>query len=174
MQNMEWDSLMGEVEVDETYVGGKDKNRHWNKRTHKTGGEASGKVPVIEAISRKGNVVRHAIQNTKRETLQKFVKETVSSQVTLLATDEHPAYGKLDDEYPHEVIQHKDNVYVRGNVHTNSIESFWALLKRGVIGTFHNITAEYLSLYLAEFTFRHNFSQERDPSALLISRVSQS
>jgi len=159
MQNMEWDELIGDVEVDETYVGGKDKNRHWNKRTHKTCGEASGKVPVIGAISRKGNVVCQAIQNTKRETLQKFVKETVSSKVTLLATDEHLPYGKLDDEYPHEVIQHKDNVYVRGNIHTNSIESFWALLKRGVIGTFHNISAEYLPLYLAAFTFRHNFRQ---------------
>lgn len=87
MKNMEWDQLMGQVEVDETYVGGKDKNRHWNKKTHKTGGEASGKVPVIGAISRKGNVVCQAIQNTKRETLQKFVKETVSSSVKLLATD---------------------------------------------------------------------------------------
>src|SRR5215469_7077074 len=108
MQNMEWDELIGDVEVDETYVGGKDKNRHWNKRTHKTCGEASGKVPVIGAISRKGNVVCQAIQNTKRETLQKFVKETVSSKVTLLATDEHPAYGKLAPEYRHEVVPHRD------------------------------------------------------------------
>jgi IS1 family transposase len=96
---------------------------------------------VIGAISREGNVVCEAIENTKRETLNKFVKETVSSSVTLLATDEHPAYSKLDNEYPHEVIQHRDNVYVRGEVHTNSIESFWALLKRGIIGTFHNVSA---------------------------------
>jgi hypothetical protein len=99
MKNMEWDSLMGQVEVDETFVGGKDKNRHWDKKTHQTGGEASGKVPVSGAISRKGNVVCKAIENTKRETLNKFVRETVSSGVTLLATDEHPAYGKLDGEY---------------------------------------------------------------------------
>jgi transposase-like protein len=113
-------------------------------------------VPVIGAISRKGNVVCKAIENTKRETLNKFVRETVSSSVKLLATNEHPAYGKLDNEYPHQVIQHRDNVYVRGEVHTNSIEIFWSLLKRG-IGTFHNVSAEYLPLYLAEFTFRHNF-----------------
>ena len=69
-------------------------------------------MPVIGAISRKGNVVCQAIENTKRETLNKFVKETVSDDVTLLATDEHPAYGKLSD-YPHEIIQHRDNVYVR-------------------------------------------------------------
>jgi hypothetical protein len=119
-------------------------------------------------------VVCQAIENTKRETLRKFVEETVGSGVTLLATDEHPAYGKLAPEYPHQIIQHRDHQYVRGEVHTNNIESFWSLLKRGVIGTFHNVSAEYLPLYLAEFTFRHNFRHESDPFALLISRVSQS
>src|SRR5947208_10166170 len=69
MNNEEFKELMGVVEVDETYVGGKDKNRHWNKKSHKTGGEASGKVPIIGAISRKGNVVCRAIENTRRETL---------------------------------------------------------------------------------------------------------
>jgi len=172
MKNMEWDTLMGEVEVDETYVGGKDKNRHWDKKSHKTGGEASGKVPVIGAISRKGNVVCKAIENTRRETLNDFVKATVSEDVTLLATDEHPAYGKLNAVYPHEFVRHGEKVYVRGNVHTNNIENFWSLLKRGVIGTFHNVSADYLPLYLAEFTFRHNFRYETDPFALLISRVS--
>src|SRR2546430_9981420 len=87
----------------------------------------------------------------------------------LLATDEHPAYGKLSD-YPHAIIQHRDHVYVRGNVHTNSIENFWSLLKRGTIGTFHNISAEYLPLYLAELTFRHNF-RPRCPSDF--TRVSE-
>jgi hypothetical protein len=130
---------------------------------------------VIGAISRKANVVCRAIENTKRETLQKFVKETVSSGVSLLATDEHPAYGRLDPEYPHQTIQHRDNVYVRGEVHINSIVSFWALLKCGVVGTFHNVSAEYLPLplYLPS-SRRPNFRQERDPFALLISRVSQS
>ena len=164
MKNMEWDTLMGEVEVDETYVGGKDKNRHEWKKSHKTGGEASGKVPVIGAISRKGNVVCKAIENTRRETLNEFVKETVSTDVTLLATDEHPAYGKLRGKgYPHEIVRHGEKVYVRGNVQTNNIENFWSLLKRGVIGTFHNVSADYLPLYLAEFTFRHNFRGETDP-----------
>jgi hypothetical protein len=144
MNNMEWDTLISEVEVDETYVGGKDNNRHWYKRTHKTGGEASGKVPVIGAISRKGNVVCKAIENTRRETLNKFVQVTVSTDVTLLAADEHPACGKFDARYPHEFVRHNDETYVRGNVHTNNIESFWSLLKCGIIGRFHNVSADCL------------------------------
>jgi ISXO2-like transposase domain/Transposase zinc-ribbon domain len=162
MKDDDFQKLIGEVETDETYVGGKDKNRHWSKKTHKTGGEASGKVPVIGAISRKGNVVCRAIENTRRETLNKFVREMVSDEVTLLATDEHPAYGDLKGEYPHEAVQHRDNVYVRGNVHTNSIESFWSLLKRGIIGNFHHVSKEYLPLYLNEFTFRFNNRNESD------------
>jgi hypothetical protein len=136
------------------------------------GGEASGKVPVIGAISRKGNVVCKAIENTRRETLYDFVKATVSTEVTPLATDEHPAYGKLGTAYPHQFVRHNEKAYVRGNVHNNNIENFWSLLKRGVIGTFHNVSADYLPLYLAEFTFRHNFRRESDPFALLIQRVS--
>ena len=84
-------------------------------------------MPVIGAISRKGNVVCKAIENTRRETLNEFVKETVSTDVTLLATDEHPAYGKLTQGYPHGVVRHGEKVYVRGNVHTNNIENFWSL-----------------------------------------------
>jgi hypothetical protein len=116
-------------------------------------------------------VVCKAIENTLRETLNEFVKEKISTEVSLLATDEHPAYGPLNASYPHEFVRHGDKVYVRGNVHTNNIENFWSLLKRGVIGTFHNVSADYLPLYLAEFTFRHNFRGETDPFSLLISRV---
>jgi hypothetical protein len=162
MKDPEFRQLMGVVEVDETYVGGKDKNRHWNKRSHKTGGEASGKTPVIGAIARKGNVVCQMIQNTRRETLNGFIAKVVSPNVELLTTDEHPAYGKLNKLYPHEVIQHRDDVYVRGVVHTNNIESFWALLKRGVIGSYHHVSKRYLPLYLNEFEFRFNNRRESD------------
>jgi hypothetical protein len=85
LHDPEFQQLMGIVEVDETYVGGKDKNRHWDKKSHKTGGEASGKVPVIGAISRKGNVVCRMIENTSRETLDGFINKVVSPNVSLLA-----------------------------------------------------------------------------------------
>jgi transposase-like protein len=161
MKDGDFAQLLGQVEVDETYIGGKDKNRHWDKKSHRTGGEASKKIPVIGAISRKGNVVCKMIEQTDRATLNRFVKEAVSDKVTLLATDEHPAYGKIAD-YPHEIIRHGDGVYVRGDVHTNNIESFWSLLKRGVVGTYHNISRQYLPLYLNEFSFRFNNRKNPD------------
>jgi len=154
--------LMGIVEVDETFIGGKDRNRHANKKTHVTGGEGSGKVGVIGAISRKGNVVCQIIENTDTATLDSFVRRTVSDNVDLVATDEHSGYRWLKSDYPHESVSHSKGEYVRGEVHTNNIESFWSLLKRGVIGTFHHVSKKYLPLYLAEFQFRHNNRKNPD------------
>jgi transposase-like protein len=162
MKDPEFRQLLGVVEVDETFLGGSDRNRHWDKKTHKTGGEASGKVPVIGAISRKGNVVCRMIENTKRETLDGFIHQTVSPNVSLLTTDEHPAYGKLSKLYPHQIVRHREGEYVRGEVHTNSVENFWSLLKRGVMGTYHNVSKKYLPLYLNEFTFRFNNRKTED------------
>jgi hypothetical protein len=161
MKDSAFPKLMGEVEIDETYIGGKDKNRHWNKRRHTTGG-LDGKAAVIGAIARKGNVVCQIIENTDRFTLNNFVRQAVSSNVSLVATDEHPSYARLKREYPHQVVNHKRGEYVRGNVHTANLDSFWSLLKRGVMGTFHNVSKEYLPLYLAEFSFRHNNRKNAD------------
>ncbi len=152
--------LMGIVEIDETYIGGKDKNRHWDK---KVGGRGTaGKTPVIGAISRKGNVVCKMIENTDTETLTRFVRKTVSDRVDLVATDEHSGYRYLKWAMPHEVISHSSGEYVRGHVHTQNIESFWSLLKRGIIGTYHNVSKKYLPLYLNEFQFRFNNRKEKD------------
>jgi transposase-like protein len=154
MNDPEFRQLMGIVEVDETYIGGKDKNRHWDK---KQGGRGTaGKTPVIGAISRKGNVVCKMIENTDTETLTRFVRQTVSDKVDLVATDEHSGYRYLGWVMPHDVVAHSTGQYVRGNVHTNNIESFWSLLKRGILGTYHNVSKKYLPLYLAEFSFRFN------------------
>src|SRR5579864_9229631 len=118
--------LGGIVEVDETFVGGKAKNRHVGKRGGPgRGGIGSGKVPVVGAVERQGEVVARAIKSVDAATLKGFVRETVSRQAALLVTDEWVGYRGLDAEYAHVVIKHAGGEYVRGRAHTNTIEGFW-------------------------------------------------
>ena len=149
--------LFGEVEVDETYMGGKEGNKHISKRGRGRG--TAGKTPVIGAIARKGNVICQMIENTDTATLDGFVRNTVDSKVSLVATDEHSGYRLLDKDYNHQSVKHGKGEYVRGKVHTANIDSFWSLLKRGVMGTYHHMSKKYLPLYLCEFSFRHNNRQ---------------
>jgi transposase-like protein len=160
MNDPEFRQLMGIVEIDETYIGGKDHNRHWDKKV--AGRGTAGKIPVIGAIARKGNVVCKMIENTDTETLTRFVRKTVGDKVDLVATDEHSGYRYLKWVMPHGVVKHSRGEYVRGEIHTQNIESFWSLLKRGIIGTYHNVSKKYLPLYLAEFSFRFNNRHEQD------------
>jgi ISXO2-like transposase domain/Transposase zinc-ribbon domain len=149
------EKLGGIVEVDETWIGGKDYNRHWNKKSGGRGGRGSGKTAVIGAIQRKGNVVARVLGRMSKKAAQAFVRETVSNKVSLLATDESFAYQGMKD-YPHQSVQHEKGQYVIGAVHTNTIEGFWSIFKRGVVGTFHKMSEKYMPLYVAEFQFRYN------------------
>jgi len=157
--NPEFRKLMGIVEVDETFIGGKNKNRHWDKKVRGRG--TMGKETVIGAVSREGNVVARVLKNTDAQTLQGFVRESVSTKVDLLATDDYRGYWGLTD-YPHQMVRHSEGQYVVGALHTNTIEGFWSLIKRGVMGTFHKVSAKYLPLYVAEFEFRYNNRKNPD------------
>ncbi len=166
--NVEFKQLVGYVEVDETFVGGKAKNRHKNKRggpggTGSAGGTGGhGKQIVVGAVQRKGNVVAKVINSLDGQTLLQFVRKAVSHKVSLVSTDERRGYNALDGEFPHGSVDHWHGEYVHGNVHTNTIEGFWSMVKRGIIGTFHKVSAKYLPLYVNEFQFRYNNRMNAD------------
>ncbi|MGB8684012.1 MAG: IS1595 family transposase [Candidatus Binatus sp.] len=163
MQDPEFRQLMGIVEVDETFIGGLNKNRHSKDRIKGTGGPASGKITVVGAIARKGNVVCKIVERTDTDSLTGFVREVTKAHATLVITDEFRAYDAIGIyNREHQFVRHSAGEYVRGNVHTNTIESFWSLLKRGVIGTYHHVSKKYLPLYLNEFQFRFNNRNEAD------------
>jgi IS1 family transposase/transposase-like protein len=144
--------LGGIVEMDETWVGGKDTNRHWNKKK----GYFGGKIPIIGAVSRKGNVIARVLDRVTSQAMLDFVNEAVSNKVSLLATDSWPGYSDYLRKFPHGMVDHHKHQYVVGAVHTNTIEGFWSIFKRGVVGTFHKMSAKYMPLYVAEFQFRYN------------------
>ena len=164
----EFRKLVGIVEVDETYVGGKNKNKHWDKRDDGPGG--SGKAAVIGAVSRKGKVVARVIDRTDAKTFDAFVREAVSNKVSLIATDEHSSYANLWKDYKHGFVRHSAGQYVDGVVHTRTIDGFWSLLKRGIMGSFHKVSRKYLPLYVAEFEFRYNNRNNPDIFGAAIAR----
>ncbi|QNO29035.1 IS1595 family transposase [Sphingopyxis sp. OPL5] len=149
--------LDGEVEIDETYVGGKAVNRH--KGDPKNGPGTSGKVAVIGALQRGGKAVATVIDRTDTRTLDTFAHAVVSPTATLVSTDEHSGYRHLGRTYSHGVVRHSAGEYVVGNCHTNGIEGFWALLKRQIVGIHHFVSPKHLNAYVSESTWRFNLRE---------------
>jgi transposase-like protein len=141
------------VEIDETYIGGKEKNKHAHKKLH-AGRGGTGKTPVMGIIERGGSVRAFPIVGTESTDLQGAIAENVKVGSTVY-TDCHRSYMGMKG-YNHEAVKHSVGEYVRNQAHTNGIESFWALLKRGHYGIYHYMSVKHLHRYVNEFSFRHN------------------
>ena len=148
--------MSGVVEADETYLGGKERNRHASKKLD-LGPGVAGKQPVVGARSRAGKVKAKAIPDTSLFEIHSFIRANVA-EGSKLYTDAHRSYLGLRG-YDHESVNHTVGEYVRGKANTNGIESFWAMLKRGYIGVYHHFTWKHLHRYLAEFESRWNLGK---------------
>lgn len=141
--------LKGIVEADETFVGGK---------VQGVGrGYTDNKVVVVGAVQRDGAIRLQVVKGRDRETLQGFLRENVAGETQAIYTDELPSYlGIADENTKHETVNHSAKEYVRGDIHVNSVENVWSLLKRSIIGSYHQVSAKHLDAYLDELEFRFN------------------
>ncbi len=161
MQTGSFNKLGGEVEVDETFIGGKARNMHKAVKARKISGTGGkDKTVVAGALKRGGEVRAEVIPDRKGPTVQAHVKKHVESGSDLF-TDQHQGYAGLDAIYRHETVDHAE-CYVDGRVHTNGIENFWSLLKRGLHGTYVSVAPFHLFRYLDERAFTYNLREQSD------------
>lgn len=148
------EQLKGTVEADEVYIGPRVKSMHLKDRKAWQGRGVANKVPVVGMKERGGRVIGRVVNDTGVGSMNRIMEEHVAKGSTIM-TDEHTSYGKLAKKgYGRGVIKHSHGQYVKGNVHTNGIESVWALLRRGMYGTFHHVDKKHLQRYVDEFAFR--------------------
>lgn len=154
--------LEGIVEADESYFGGRNKNRHAHKRVAFSQGRSTkDKTAVFGLLERGGQVVAMRVENTSGRVLKPLIVKNVVKGASVM-TDEWTAYKGLHTEFNHKFVRHGSGEYVIGDCHTNTIEGFWSLLKRGIIGIYHSVTQTHLDKYLDEFEFRYNTINSSD------------
>jgi transposase-like protein len=161
MQAGTFKKLAGEIEIDETFIGGKARFMHKSRRTKVGSTGFVGKVAVMGLLERHGEVRLQIVPNTRRKSLEPIIRQHIESGAHVYS-DNLPSYRSLDDaEYVHKVIDHAER-YVDGQVHTNGIENFWSLLKRGIKGTYVSVEPFHLFRYLDEQAFRFNNRKGND------------
>lgn len=146
--------LNGEVEVDETYIGGKNKNKHASKKTKGAQGRSKSKAAVFGMIERGGKLNAKHVDDVTISTLTNEIVNYVKD--AKVYSDEWLGYNALKHIYDHQFIKHGAGQYVDGKVHTNTIEGFWSILKRGIIGIYHFISVKHLQNYIDAFVYRYN------------------
>lgn len=157
--------LTGTIECDETYVGGKPRYRGNNKR-----GRGTEKTPVFAAVERGGQIRRRVVADVTAHTLKQAIRQEVDRSARLV-TDEFVAYRGIGKEFAggHETVCHGTKEYVRGDIHTNTAESSHALLKRSIVGIYHNVSAEYLHRYLWQADFLWNNRKANDGERTILA-----
>jgi len=161
--------LTGVVEMDETYIGGKPRKGDPNN-THRRG-KGTKKTPVIGLLERNGKIKAKSVKKTdvNFKKLSQLIRRSVDTENTVLITDEANYYKRVKSFMAHETINHHE-CYSNGDIHTNNIESFWALLKRGIVRQFHKVSVQYLNRYIDEFAYRFNHRKNPDLFGLTIQR----
>ena len=154
----------GMVEIDETYIGGKEKNKHMNKKTlHAQGRSLKSKIPVIGIVEKGGRIIAKVSKNTSNISIHNLLKKYVKIN-SEVHTDEYKGYNQVKTlGYTHKRCNHLKRKFVVKDVHTNTVEGFWSQLKRSVHGTYHNVSPKYLQNYVDEFAFRFNLRKSEKP-----------
>lgn len=164
------DLLKGIVEMDETYIGGKP--RKGSGKTHKRG-RGTSKAPVVGMVERDGRVRAKAQpkDKLKHKDMKRLINANIDKDNTVLITDDYRGYSPLRKIIEHKIINHSSGQYAIGDIHTNTIEGFWALLKRGIMGQYHHVSNKHLNKYVDEFCFKYNQRKNENAFELLLANA---